>query len=236
MLFTFARFRSILLAHKLKLALSFAALTVLVICMLITLPGNKPQKLDTAQTAKSTKTAASKHNDLTGANTTSATDVTTATTQANTATHKPTSTASTSTTTPSSPASGSTPVPTPTPPAHDPCTDIVTGGPITFSAVSMSFAQTITIPVGCTSPSYTATTTDGRTVTFYGFPTADKPAAPFHVYLGQAAPYIGSSATYKIVVSNNATPGYYEDFAYVDDPSLSFGGFAMTLQITIVAR
>ena len=233
---TFATVRSVLVAHKYKISIGLAALLVLITCTLLLAPNNKPKEVSTHQTPKIVST---QKGSVLGANTATsaaATADTTAAAQTNTSSRAttPVTAPTPSNPTPSTPPASSDPTPPQNPTPPNPCDAITTGGVVTAAEVGISFTESVTIPVGCTTPSYTVKTTDGRTVTFSGF--TDKPTAPAHAILGSTSSYAGNSATYVITASDTATPGYYEDFAFIQDPSLSFGGFAFTVKITVVAR
>jgi len=129
------------------------------------------------------------------------------------------------------------PNPAPTPastPAPDPCDKTVVGPVVTYPDTGISFVESVTIPVGCTAGPFTVKTTDSRSVTFYGF--TNKPTSPVKGVMSFASTQTGSSASYTVVTTNAATPGYYEDFAMIDDASSPYGMFAMTIKITVVAR
>ncbi len=147
-------------------------------------------------------------------------------------THQQTSTNQPATTTTvGAQGSTSTPAPTPTP---DPCDKVVAGAPVTYADTAISFVESVTIPVGCSTGPFTVKTTDSRTVTFYGF--SNKPTSPVRANMVSGGTSTGSSANYTVVVTDAATPGYYEDFAYVEDSSSPYGGFAVTVKITVIAR
>jgi hypothetical protein len=128
-----------------------------------------------------------------------------------------------------------TPAPTPPPtPKADPCDKITAGPAVTYSETKISFIESVTIPVGCSTGLFTVKTTDSRTVTFYGF--TNKPTSPVRAIMSSAGTSIGTSSTYRVVITDAATPGYYEDFAFIEDPSFDGGGFAVTIQITVIPR
>ena len=221
--------RSFLLARKLKLGIGLAALVVLIICVFLLMPGGKPQKQADVQTRH---TATVTKGSVLGANT---------------ATNVGEGTATDASTTPvkdtphgSNPSQPSTPAPTntdsgttPSPTKPDPCASATNGGTVT-QEVGISFVESVTIPVGCTAGPFTVKTTDGRTVQFVGF--TNKSTSPVRGILNSDVPTTGTSASYTVVITNAATPGYYEDFAMINDPSLSFGGFVFTIKITVIAR
>jgi len=105
---------------------------------------------------------------------------------------------------------------------------------VTYASTGISFVESVTIPVGCSTGPFTAKTTDNRTVTFYAF--SNKETSPVRAIMTTASPSASSSAAYNVVVTNAATPGYYEDFAYVQDSSSPYGGFALTIKITVIPR
>lgn len=122
------------------------------------------------------------------------------------------------------------------PPAStpDPCDKAVIGPVITQADTNISFVESVTIPVGCTVGPFTVKTTDNRSVLFHGF--TNKPTSPVKGVMGFTGTTTSSSAAYTVVITDAATPGYYEDFAFVEDSSLSFGGFAVTVKITVIPR
>ncbi|HSX16311.1 MAG TPA: hypothetical protein VLF40_05970 [Candidatus Saccharimonadales bacterium] len=220
--------RSFLIARKLKLGIGLAALVVLIICVFLLMPGGKPQKQADVQTRH---TATVTKGNVLGANTATNADEGTAT-DASTTPVKDTPHGS-------NPSQSSAPAPTntdpgttPNPTKPDPCASATNGGTVTQTETKVSFVESVTIPVGCTTGPFTLKTTDGRTVNIYGF--TNKPTSPVKAVMASTG--VLSSATYTVVITDAATPGYYEDFAMVEDPSFPGGAFAVTIKITVIAR
>jgi hypothetical protein len=226
------------LSRKTQVLVAIVLLLGLGATMLLLVQGNgHPHTASAKQAAKTQKTAAvlGANTEISGSETPAAgvTEPSAAGGHVSSGpTHQQTSSPQTADTkTTPDPSSPSTPAPTP---PSNPCDKATVGPVVTQAETGISFTESVTVPVGCSVGPFTVKTADGHTVTFYGF--TNKPTSPVKAVMAFAGTSTGSSASYTVVVTDTATPGYYEDFAMIDDPASPYGGYVVTIKITVIPR